>query len=415
MECTLSIRPARAVAVVLIVLTSSGCAICSRPPSSPVSPAADEAVASPERSDCRFLFDAGSSGSRLYLYEHTDAGWVEHRGNGDLPALADPVREIRGMTWDDIDRVVAEIVGALPAMVEDGPLDDGEPAWTGFDWRTHCNVLSAGIYATAGMRIAEQTHRARAAELWPLLERGLAATLGDGVAVSARTLSGFEEGLFTWLALRETAGSNDFGIAEMGGASTQVAYPCPQCAEDAEDVRTVIVDGEPLRLFSYSFLGLGVDEASKSLGFPMSCRYGIGELNPGWQEEHCASRIDFSGASGGIYDPYNFGDGRYGIDTDLPTADATVSKWYLNDVFSYMSADDLDRCCRTSGECYQAETACFRAVYLRKYLAALGLEDGTPTRERWTKGANLCLAEDCLSAAKPAPICRWAEEGCLGE
>ena len=42
---------------------------------------------------CHIMYDAGSSGTRLYIYEQQDSIWVPHEGP-KVGALADPVREI---------------------------------------------------------------------------------------------------------------------------------------------------------------------------------------------------------------------------------------------------------------------------------------------------------------------------------
>ncbi|MFI5391458.1 MAG: nucleoside phosphatase, partial [Bacteriovoracales bacterium] len=49
------------------------------------------------QADCRIIFDAGSSGTRLYIYEKGSGenAWIEHEGP-KVEAIADPVREIRG-------------------------------------------------------------------------------------------------------------------------------------------------------------------------------------------------------------------------------------------------------------------------------------------------------------------------------
>ncbi len=79
--------------------------------------------------------------------------------------------------------------------------------------------------------------------------------------VTTRTLTEYEEGLYAWLALRELEADGDFGVAEMGGASLQVTFPCPYC----ETARPVRVKDQILPVFSHSFLGWGQDEAWKKI------------------------------------------------------------------------------------------------------------------------------------------------------
>ncbi len=97
---------------------------------------------------CVIIFDAGSSGTRLYLYTRQDASWREHKGPKVSP-FADPVREIHGKTWFDREEgVTSEIATALDLMAEQT-----------YDWRSECELSYFAVYATAGMRLTEAENR----------------------------------------------------------------------------------------------------------------------------------------------------------------------------------------------------------------------------------------------------------------
>jgi hypothetical protein len=386
----------------------SACAVQRAAP--PTAPAAALPVGS-----CQIVFDAGSSGTRLYIYQRTAEGWKEHAGPR-TSALADPVRQIRGKTHADIEAVTTDVVAQLERVRAPGPVRaNGRPEWAAFDWPSQCKVTHASVLATAGMRIAEHESAARSQELWGSLQRKLSARVGAGVTVSARTLTGFEEGLYAWLAVRETRADNRFGIAEMGGASSQVAFPCPSCDARDDAVRTVLVKGQPVPFYSYAFLGLGQDEAPKTLGMPSACAYGVGQKQVGWQRSDCEGRIDL-GSMAGLRDPYNFdrsAAGTRGTFRAIPTAKADVGSWLLTGAFRFMDTRGVANCCETAGQCFDAPNSCFRAVYLDKYLQALGVPADAPKSDAsWTYGAALCAADQCLKAA-PAPVCRWSSSGCL--
>lgn len=372
------------------------------------------AAQNPNASECQVLYDAGSSGTRLYIYQKTGESWVEHEGP-KVSALADPIRGTRGKTFDDVDSVVAEVAGSLSDMLTDGPIEDGEPEWSGFDWKSKCKITSASVFATAGMRIAEQMEREKSAQTWSKLKTELQKLVGTNVPVQARTLSGFEEGLYAWLALADREGRTDFGIAEMGGASAQVVYPCDDCDTSTNAVRKVRVNGVEQQMYSYSFLGLGTDEAYRSLGLPMACRYGIGQIAQDWSPEQCASKITLRRDDSQIYDPYNYVDPEYGGTAPLPTAEADVDDWFLTGAFAFMNESDYDDYCYQKEGSFDAENGCFRVVYLRKYLQTMGLEDQPTSSSSWTLGAALCEADDCLAPAQPEPVCRWSSKGCLSD
>jgi hypothetical protein len=118
---------------------------------------------------CHIIYDAGSHGTRLYIYQQTSSGWIKNSGP-KIGALADPVRGIRGKTIADTGAVVDEIVESLEDMRHDGPSDDtGIPLWPAFDWRERCKIETVSVYATAGMRLAEQQDSAGSKKLWEML------------------------------------------------------------------------------------------------------------------------------------------------------------------------------------------------------------------------------------------------------
>lgn len=397
---------AKALFIGLFIVLMHGCATIEQTTTKPSFPSSQTT-----QTDCHIVYDAGSSGTRLYIYQQQGEAWVEHAGP-KVSALADPVRSIRGKSPRDLDAVTTEVVAALDSIQQDGPLKDGKPKWQAFDWSKQCRPVSANVFATAGMRIAEQENRAVSATLWSNLKQKLQAKVGNNVAVNARTLTGFEEGLYAWLAARSEQKDNQFGIVEMGGASTQIAFPCTQCNAADEAVKTVLVDGKPLQMYSYSFLGLGQDEAPKSLGLTSACAYGVKTIMPTWQENMCAQSIRLTDKLG-IRDPYNFAGNQRGAHEQVPSRLADAGKWYLTGAFNYMDDKNIDTCCGGTDKCFEEQTSCFRAVYLKEYLRNLDVPaDSAKMDVSWTRGAVQCTADDCLQQAKP-PACDWTNKGCL--
>lgn len=362
--------------------------------------------------ECYVLYDAGSSGTRLFIYEKQKTNWLIHTGP-KVAALADPVREIRGKTNNDIDAITTEVVSALDAIKQDGPVNKkGKVKWQAFDWTTRCNVVSADIYATAGMRIAEQKNSDKSLELWRNLKQKLQAKVGNTVHVNTRTITGFEEGLFAWLAVKEQKKHNDFGIVEMGGASSQVTFPCAKCNPLDDATRTVLVDGTAVQMYSYSFLGLGKNEAPQTLGNPANCAYGVGQTKHNWKVEDCASQIRLE-APQGIRDPYNYNGNHLGSYRQIPTNQADIKEWILTDNFNHLSDNQIDTCCVNAGQCDKESNSCFLAVYFNKYLQRLNVPQTSEKMDSsWTLGAVICAVDNCLQKAPP-PICRWLDKGCL--
>ncbi len=362
-------------------------------------------------SSCHILFDAGSSATRLFIYEKEGTNWIGHQGP-KVTALADPIREIRGKKHTDIDAVTTEVVSTLDAIKQDGPLKKGKAEWTAFNWTSHCHVVSAMVYATAGMRIAEQKNRTNSIELWRNLKQKLQAKVGESVVVSTRTITGYEEGLYAWLAIREQKKNNHFGIVAMGGASSQIAFPCSTCNTADDTSMFVMVNGSTLQMYSYSFLGLGLDEAPKTLGLPGSCHYGAGTAQANWKKSDCADQIVISDIRG-IRDPYNFNGSQQGTYRQVPVSRADVSEWYLTEKFNDISDNQIDTCCVHKGQCKDKSNACFQAVYIEKYLEILPISGAAEKVDiSWTLGAVVCTADNCLPKTKKS-ICAWLDKGCL--
>ena len=343
---------------------------------------------------CQVIYDAGSSGTRLYIYQQTASGWVKHSGPR-MAALADPVRGNRKKSMDDADELTDAIVAGMDKIRKDGPLKkDGSPRWPAFDWKTQCRLDSVAVYATAGMRLAEQDNPGDARLLWEMLNRKLGSALG--MVVTTRTLTGFEEGLFAWLATREEQLDDHFGIAEMGGASAQISFPCDGC----EVSRRVVVQGVDVRMVSFSFLGMGQDEAWKSQSDHSQCKRGVGLEHPDWRIADCTDDIAIPA--------------RVGEEVRGYVEQADVRRWYLAGAFAYSKHTDIDDYCRNNIDSgYRPKTSCFRAVYQPHFLNSLGVPMSSELSDvDWTLGAAICTASDCLAKAGP-PECQWSAHGCV--
>jgi len=334
---------------------------------------------------CHVIYDAGTSGTRLYIYQQSATGWVKHRGPG-LSALADPVRRDRGKTMADADALTDSFVEALEGIRHDGPdRKNGRPRWQAFDWKSQCHLDTVAVFATAGMRLAEQKNPADAERLWRMLNHKLSDELG--MAVTTRTLSGFEEGAFAWIATREESPDDQFGIAEMGDASAQLSFPCKQCKES----RRVIVQGDEIALVSLSFLGMGQGEAWKRHPLRTACGLGVGLNNPQWQPSDCTDGIEIPLMIEQM--------GREVISR------ADVQLWYLSGAFVYAQQSDVENYCRNSGgNDFEPERACFRALYQAHFLTVFGIPSNSEASDMdLTLGAAICAANACFSTLHPSP------------
>jgi len=340
--------------------------------------AVEQVKPSQEVSACFIIYDAGSSGTRLFIYQETATGWIEHPGP-KTDALADPVRRNRGKSMSDANAVISDALIALDNIRRDGPPGkDGKPEWTAFDWRGQCSIKAAAVYATAGMRLAEQQDARNSRLLWRKLNKRLSEKLG--MRVTTRTLTAYEEGLYAWLALHELRTDGSFGVAELGGGSLQVTFPCQFC-ETAVPVR---VKDQTIAIFSRSFLGWGQDEAWKKLRNVNACSWGAGLKDPDWRVDDCVA------AMGEFADTV--------ADITMMIRGLNGFHWYLTNAFRYMRNTDIDYFCRkgiNSG--YEPESSCFRAVYQANVIKTLALPADSESNDvNWTLGAVVCTNTRCL-------------------
>lgn len=331
-----------------------------------------------DASACYIIYDAGSSETRLFIYEETATGWLKHKGP-ETDALSDPIRRNRGKSMSDLNTVIADVLIALEDIRSDGPPGkNGEPEWPAFDWKYHCKIQAVAVYATAGMRVAEIQDARNSALLWKKLNKRLSKNMG--MDVTTRTLTEYEEGLYAWLALRESETNGDFGVAEMGGVSLQMTFPCPFC----ETARPVRVKDQILPVFSYSFLGWGQDAAWQKSRSSRACAWGAGLKNKDWRVDNCeAAMLAFQDAA---------------ADVSRVVKSSIGFRWYLTSAFRYMQDTDIDNYCRkgmNSG--FEPESSCFRGVYLQYVLNTFALPpDSEPSDVNWTLGAVVCSVTRCL-------------------
>lgn len=332
--------------------------------------------------ECYVIYDAGSSGTRLNIIQRSDGGWISHVGP-TAGALADPARRIRGKTMQDAESVTDAIVALLEAIRHPGPQrSGGVPAWPAFDWRERCDVRALAVYATGGMRLAEQRNPRAAALLWAMLKRKLGGK--TRAPVSTRTLSGFEEGLYAWLSIRATQSDDDFGVVDMGGASVQVTFPCTACSNSVP----VRVGHRTVSIVSVSFLGLGQDEAWRKYGQRPACRRGAGRDDPGWNGNLCTRGIALT-------------DGRKDL-SSIPHRRSDANRWFLGGALQYLQPADVERYCRAGGHGgFEPERACFRTLYQLYFLKTLGISaNAVRVDDNWALGAAICAATHCLAAMR---------------
>lgn len=187
---------------------------------------------------CIAVVDAGSTGSRLHIYAF------------DRDENSNPV---------NINEVWSKKVKPGFATLAPSP-EAINPYLTNLFSDAPSQNMPLFFYATAGMRLLSTTKQAqyyRTLESW-------FAQQGQWQLVSAKTITGRNEGLYAWLAVNyQTGALTDAskplsGVLDMGGASVQVALPISNDAGiEPNDLLEFDIYDRHIKLFSHSFLGLG--------------------------------------------------------------------------------------------------------------------------------------------------------------
>lgn len=197
------------------------------------------------------VVDAGSSGTRIHLYQDTNDVVTEvplENDKSDAPLAsfeADP--SIAG------EDAIAPLLADVEAFADDSGVARAD--------------ITVNVLGTAGMRKVDAT-----------VAENIYADAGEAITAAGftlgltETITGDQEALFAWTDTNDLNGSlgnpdaAPVGIVEVGGASAQVAFALTeQDAATEPFVSTVTVNDVTYDVFTYSYLGLGQNDARDAM------------------------------------------------------------------------------------------------------------------------------------------------------
>jgi len=197
------------------------------------------------------IIDAGSSGSRIYLYKLSEKHNRLHIETllAFRPSSSKGLSAHKNIPEQAGPNEIAPLLKNLKTTLESINIDQ--------------KSVPISVLATAGMRLLPESVTKRifnsvtseiSAQGWRLQE--------------ARVISGQEEGVFAWIDLnysrdRLRPGRETFGVIEIGGASSQVAFASTDF--DATNSLPFTINGLRYQVVSISYLGLGHNEARHSM------------------------------------------------------------------------------------------------------------------------------------------------------
>ncbi|EAQ87961.1 hypothetical protein CHGG_04580 [Chaetomium globosum CBS 148.51] len=237
------------------------------------------------------ILDAGSSGTRLHIYQWKDpkkalksASQEELRNLPKLVTEKKWTKKIRpGVSTfgDKVEEVgpehlqllVDHALDVIPAdKIQDTPIF---------------------LMATAGMRLLPQSQQsALTREICSYLRQNTQFSLPD-CDLHIQVIKGETEGLYGWIASNYLLGGFDYpdkhqhgkghhtyGFLDMGGASAQIAFApnateAEKHADDLKLLRLRTLDGHPAeyKVFTTTWLGFGVNQARESYIKSLEDRY----------------------------------------------------------------------------------------------------------------------------------------------
>ncbi|MCB9092430.1 MAG: hypothetical protein H6621_02115 [Halobacteriovoraceae bacterium] len=395
-----------------------------------------------QASDCVIVFDAGSSGTRLYAFEETEGAFKnvfdEEKDIGVSWALERKQCGDHVCTYEDIENVVEQLLMSFHYKK------------TG---SCSSELKSVSLYATGGMRLAEQKVGVKKVEktfkdLESFIYKKL-INMGEDYfnlsrpGVSARIISGSEEGIYTLLSINELHQNKTLkqGTIEMGGSSVQLAYLCTEFDEDCLDQSTPVnYKGQTYNIFSYSFLGLGRNEAFRILSTEKKnvCEH---IFNKKWRDSYdlkqCQKNIKKvireRGDRAVIKDFLNFRSVKAHSQGRRQSIEIPVgSSFHAVGGFGYVDFEKIDAniaeiCPFSEDELlanqkkysavkytpeYLVKSECFANIYYKSFIEGipnLNIESNARkiggTKVSWVLGAALCDATKCLDKSKL--LCRW--------
>jgi len=232
-------------------------------------PCCSSAPAPPASTKYAVIVDAGSSGSRIYVYQYDSTQSVPNleqvKANGKswkykkepgISTLAGKLGEVEGYIQD----LISHLKTGLPESV----FPRATWSQTPFMW-----------FATAGMRLLKTKDADK-------LTNKIREVAGKKAVVPfkfengwARTLSGEEEGAFAWISLNYRNGLftngdvEEHGVVEVGGASAQMTFMAK--GNILSNKFVVIIDRKVYPLYTHSFLYFGQDQVIKRI-FENECK-----------------------------------------------------------------------------------------------------------------------------------------------
>jgi len=238
--------------------------------------------------------DAGSSGSRIYVYR-----WPTSKTNLDdftkvereaiySEEVTPGISADNGQGIQQLQTLVNLAKLAIPSNID-------------------ISTIPIYLGATAGMRIIDSNYEN---EVMKSIQDILSTSGFQFTNDMARTISGKEEGIYDWLVANYLYNDGNFpslnsayGALDLGGASTQISFPIPSSmpttslrgsSVEEEESFPLRIDNVEYPLYTQSFLYYGVDQARLQYDTKFASET---KTNPCYPSGYVDSELNIEGSS----------------------------------------------------------------------------------------------------------------------
>lgn len=244
------------------------------------------------------IIDAGSSGSRIHLYEWQPKDDDRILEIKEIPLDKDCNRVDGGLSTlgdYDTDKTATAVRESLTLLITCAQLEL-------IDSVENFQKIPLHLMATAGMRMLKGENKKRYYEI-----------MGDVLAYlrstpfhfgGARVIEGQEEALYAWIAanysndsLGEASSKETVGILELGGASAQIAFvPRDSTDSNSKDFAVVRIGVKEHQVYAQGYDGVGKNEIIVNFKETKFC-YPIGYITTAWvlgtgKYDECKKQIE---------------------------------------------------------------------------------------------------------------------------
>lgn len=201
--------------------------------------------------DYKIFIDAGSSGSRLHLFQYS-------KGNA-VPEIDDIFSASNKSPLSSFVKNPQEAGKSLQKLIDDAAKELKAR-------QANPNDVEINVLATAGMRFVDEEKQK---EIYASVKDYIQNSDNHFQAGFVGTISGKMEAIYGWLDVNYLSGNFQnngptLGSIDMGGASTQIAFET-QNNTRSDDTVSFKLNGKIYNVFAKSFLGLGQDKARDAI------------------------------------------------------------------------------------------------------------------------------------------------------